>query len=250
MVKYLGGKSKLARQISETILAATPYRERYIEPFIGGGAMAEKMGGHFEHALYSDSHRDCVLMWQHGLAGGEFPETVTEDEYKAWRDAEPSGVRGFVGFAGSWGGKFFGGYGRDSTGRRNFIAEGLRNIERNLAGMRGRASTSVDELDYRLSDVRAGDVVYCDPPYADTTGYTTGDFDHDEFWQVVQGWAERGAEVFVSEFIAPEWVGEPIWSKERHITAHSGFDENGKRTMRKVDALFHLNRERLEDTPC
>jgi DNA adenine methylase len=47
-------------------------------------------------------------------------------------------------------------------------------------------------------------LIYCDPPYRDTTGYAaTGVFDHNEFWDVMRQWARQDNTVFVSEYTAP-----------------------------------------------
>lgn len=66
--------------------------------------------------------------------------------------------------------------------------------------------------DYRRFKPRGG-VVYCDPPYAATTGYDgTGGFDHAEFWQRMREWSKNSV-VLISEQQAPDdfkciWEGE------------------------------------------
>lgn len=65
--------------------------------------------------------------------------------------------------------------------------------------------------DYREYVHEEGDVVYCDPPYANTSQYNVGDFDSAAFWQ----WARsRDYPVYVSEYHAPEDFVS-IWSKEK-----------------------------------
>lgn len=60
--------------------------------------------------------------------------------------------------------------------------------------------------DYRDVDIPSGAVIYCDPPYRNTTRYSFSDFDSDEFWQWAQRQSRR-ASVYVSEETAPEgWV--------------------------------------------
>jgi hypothetical protein len=57
-------------------------------------------------------------------------------------------------------------------------------------------------------------VLYLDPPYDGTAGYSTGGFDSRAFWAWAQAQAENGVRVFVSEFNAPDgWV--PVWSVKR-----------------------------------
>lgn len=65
--------------------------------------------------------------------------------------------------------------------------------------------------DYREYVHEEGDVVYCDPPYANTAQYNVGDFDSAAFWQ----WARsRDYPVYVSEYHAPEDFVS-IWCKEK-----------------------------------
>lgn len=64
--------------------------------------------------------------------------------------------------------------------------------------------------DYREYVHEEGDVVYCDPPYAGTSGYGC-EFDHDAFWQ----WCRtRDFPVYVSEYRAPEDFIS-VWCKEK-----------------------------------
>ena len=67
------------------------------------------------HDHASDSHEDLILMWQALMRGEMEPfADVTEVEYAALKTAAPSARRGFVGFGASFGGGWFGGYGRHS----------------------------------------------------------------------------------------------------------------------------------------
>jgi len=63
-------------------------------------------------------------------------------------------------------------------------------------------------VDLQIPD---GSVVYCDPPYANTTKYKDG-FNHELFWAWVRGLVSQGHDVFVSEYVAPEDFVS-VWSK-------------------------------------
>ena len=55
-------------------------------------------------------------------------------------------------------------------------------------------------MDYRNVPLPEGCVVYCDPPYAGTSGYGNATFDTDAFWE----WArECERPLFISEYAAP-----------------------------------------------
>ena len=52
-------------------------------------------------------------------------------------------------------------------------------------------------------------LIYCDPPYQGTTGYKTGTFDHDKFFEWCREQAKKNI-VFVSEYKAPDDF-ECVW---------------------------------------
>lgn len=230
-MRYLGGKRRIAKPITETILATCGTgNSEYFEPFVGGGAVGARFGGKFERVSYSDSSPDLIEMWAALLDGWTPPEVVTVAEYKALRDSdEPSALRGFVGFGGSFGGKWFGGYARggfNSNGApRNHQAESRRAVLKDIQGMRGAGSTRFACADFADVDPSPGSVVYCDPPYVGTTGYSgVGEFDAERFWATAERWASAGAHVFVSSYAAPDdWP--VIWEQALRSSARIGSEE-------------------------
>jgi DNA adenine methylase len=137
-------------------------------------------------------------MWMAVQRGWVPPGTVTEAEYQRIKADPGSGpaLRAFVAFAGSWGGKEWGGYARGEG--RNFIDEGRRHVLKQAPLLQGVQLTA---LSYDQMDIPFGSVIYCDPPYAGTTKYKEG-IDHAAFWE----WVRRQSasnQVFVSEFTAP-----------------------------------------------
>jgi DNA adenine methylase len=77
-------------------------------------------------------------------------------------------------------------------------------------------------------------VIYCDPPYRDTTKYKTKAFDYDKFYQWCRETAETNT-VLVSEYSMPEDF-TCIWEKE-HKTYLSST------TNKKVEKLFIYNQK-------
>jgi DNA adenine methylase len=204
-MRYVGGKSKIAGKIANTILAHSDRRVAYLEPFVGGGAVFAKLGDHFLSSACGDTSADLILMWQ-ALANGWTPPTkISENEYRLLKGADPSPLRGLAGFGGSFGGKWFGGYARggyssDGTPRNHF-GESTRAATRIAKSMKG---ANIECKDYSAWNVNDSMVVYCDPPYADTQDYDAIDhFSRRRFWHVVDEWAETGAFVYVSEYKAP-----------------------------------------------
>lgn len=212
-MRYMGGKSRISKELAAVILGHTSKREVYVEPFVGGGAMAEKLAPHFGQTIISDLHADLMLMWNAVINKGWVPPTeVSYEQYQDLRYADDSSaLRGFVGFGCSFGGRWFEGYARYKD--TNFAQSSHNVVTRQAKAMAGATCLNVSFDD--LPPVEHAPVIYCDPPYADTKGYSTklGAFPHILFWEKARQWAESGADVYVSEYNAPDgWV--PIWEKE------------------------------------
>lgn len=81
---------------------------------------------------------------------------------------------------------------------------------------------------YKDVAIPDGAVVYCDPPYANTAKYVTGEFNSDEFWK----WADevsRTNPVYVSEYTAPDLDGwKSVLNIERKVTLGT---DNTKNSM-------------------
>ncbi len=162
-MRYLGGKSKIAKRLAAIIGTG----EEFLEPFMGGGAMTAALAPNFSYGRASDIHPDLIMLWQALSSGWIPPSRISEEEYYAIKESPPSALRGFCGFGPSWGGKFFGGYARG--GNRNYAYETKKSLLRDIELMK---NVSFSCIDYRLLSPSQNCVVYADPPYAETTGYS------------------------------------------------------------------------------
>jgi len=208
-VRYLGGKSKIAKRIAAVILATTNKRKRLIEPFVGGGGTLAVLAPHFQQFIAVDEHRDLILMFKALQDGWEPPSDISETRYKELREAPASAERGFVGFGPSWGGKWFGGYARGDG--RNYADETRRSLLRDRDAWKHGCFLWAD---YAAVSAGADDVIYCDPPYDGTTGYSGTPWNRQQFFDTATKWAKSGASVFLSEYDAPEpW--ECLWEVQR-----------------------------------
>lgn len=230
MVAYQGGKGTISKQLEQAILSHLPQgaRGHYWEPFLGGGSMAARMGQHFDHAHYSDAHGPLILMWQaaqagltqYGDPGHFFPEDITEEDYDYHRASQiHSPATGLIGFGASFGGRYFQSYvGHDSsTGEGTRYQVARRGLVRKTRAMQGKLSTSYQVASYLGLEPQPGDVLYCDPPYADTTGYSTGAFDHATFWAWAKAQSQRGCHLYISAYKAPAGF-TPIWEGHKRVT--------------------------------
>ena len=74
-------------------------------------------------------------------------------------------------------------------------------------------------------------LIYCDPPYQGTSGYKTGAFDHDRFFEWCRQQAKKNI-VFVSEYNAPDdfievWRGEvkTNFASQRKAATHNAVEK-------------------------
>lgn len=74
-------------------------------------------------------------------------------------------------------------------------------------------------------------MIYCDPPYAGTTAYSSGGFDSAAFWQKCRDLSEENL-VFISEYAAPPDFVE-VWRKDVNLEVRSN-----KAGERRIEKLF------------
>jgi len=222
-MKYMGSKNRHAKELLPIILKDRKDGQWYVEPFVGGANMIDKVDG---NRIGSDLDEDLIYLWQ-GVSNGWMPPVeFAEDKYKVIKNSEPSPLRGYTAFALSYGGKKFGGWRRDSAGNRNYVAEAYRNAEKQFPKLR---DVNFYCLPYDKLNIPNDSIVYCDPPYQGTTKYRN-DFDHDKFWQWVRETSKEHT-VFVSEYNAPDDF-ECVWEKQ--VNSSLAKDTGSKKNIEKL----------------
>lgn len=220
-MRYIGGKARQARRIADAMLARRGETWAYLEPFLGAASVATLMAPEFDRVKLTDRHLDIPHLWRAIRDGWVPPTEMDVGQYTRLSHAAPSALRAWAGFAASYNGKWFGGYGPTApSAGRDYLAEAQRAALRKAPGLQG---ATIHWADYRQHLPGEGWLVYCDPPYADTMGYYGGGlpptFDHEEFWATMNTWADLGARVFVSEYTAPEgWTS--VLDCDRVATVH------------------------------
>lgn len=194
-MRYLGGKHRIAKWLLEQIQPIRGKR-RLIEPFCGGLSATVTL----QPEIASDASIPLMSLILACRQGWEPPTVLSELEYQHARKLPASDpLHGFAAFCCSFGGKYWGGYARE-TGR-NFALQGRNSLMRKIESTR---STNFICCPYHGLEVQTGDVWYCDPPYAGTTmGYATEPWESDKFWEWCRATANKGTTVIVSEFKAP-----------------------------------------------
>lgn len=226
-MKYMGSKSKYAEELLDVMRIECggnfyPYHT-YVEPFVGGANVIDKTKKYenFNIRIGNDINTYLIAMFQAVQKGWQPPTKVTEQDYKTCKEnlkfsLNPTPIEkalfAFVGIGCSYGGKWFGGYARgsDKNGKpRNYAKESAKNLLNQKVGI-----TDVIFYNVHYKNISIPDecLIYCDPPYAQTTKYGSH-FESDKFWDWCNEMSKRGHKVFVSEYQAPkDW--KCIWEKE------------------------------------
>ena len=216
-MKYVGSKNRLSKQIA-------PIIQRYIdelgdsckgywEPFVGGANMIDKIK--CDNKYGSDTHRYLIALLQHiQLTVNDIPKTISKEEYVSVRNNPnlyPDWYVGLVGFCASYNGKWFGGYANGVKTKigtiRNYTDEAITNLI--------KQAPTLKNIHFKCKDFRNinnihGYVIYCDPPYHDTTKYSTEDFPYDEFYDWCKHMTRIGNIVLISEYYMPDGF-QCIW---------------------------------------
>jgi len=202
-MQYFGGKQRISKQICEFINSThTHTHTHYAEPFCGSCNVATKVN--IPNKLLNDKNNYLISMFQELQNGWVPPDFVSEEDYKNARinmDKEPH-VAGFVGFACSFAGKFFGGYARDSKGcgesGGNYALRGKNSILKKMSDLTNAKFTCEDFQNLNYNNA----LIYCDPPYKDTTPYykkILGTFPYDTFIEWTKKQSENNT-VLISEY--------------------------------------------------
>lgn len=240
-MKYVGSKNRLSKYIAPIIQKYIDDNniQVYYEPFAGGLNMIDKIK--CPTRIANDVHEELIHIWNALRGGWTPPEYISESEYKNVKenkDKYPSYYVGYVGFHSTFGGKYFGGYARsfksDGITPRIMSNETYRNTMKQLPHVTDVQCVSWDYTKVEIHNA----IIYCDPPYQNTTKYSTEKFDYEDFWQWCRDMNKHNI-VLISEYNAPDDF-ECIWSKETlaNFDCNRGEDLNKKK---RVEKLFKWN---------
>lgn len=226
----MGSKHRIAKDILPIILKDRKPGQWYVEPFVGGANMIDKVDG---LRLGADSNPYIIEALKLIRDNPEsLPDHVSEDYYQELKQKkELNGVTGVVGFGCSFGSKWFSGYARDPKGGQNYAKNARNNALKQSPSLKGVLFQSTS---YKYLDIPENSIIYCDPPYEGTTKYKDA-FNHSEFWDWVRQKSTEGHSVFVSEYNAPEDFIY-VWQKEQKTALN-----NQAESKKAIEKLFILN---------
>lgn len=193
-MQYQGGKAKLWPWIVPH-LRGRFVGQPYLEPFVGGAWVMANFTAPSERYA-GDSDADLIELWQAVQKDWMPPKEVTEDAYHVLKMAPRSALKGFVKFGCSWRGKPWGGFAR--SGARNYAQNASNSIQKKRPGLSGVKFFCKDYREWNPQ----GCLIYCDPPYENTTGYAEK-FDWPAFWSVMRDWTKLNR-VLISSYEAPD----------------------------------------------
>lgn len=224
---YMGSKSRIAKDILPFILPHLKSGQWYVEPFVGGCNVIDKVNHSLR--LGSDSNKYLIALLKYVQDGNELPAYIEKEEYqkvKANPDAYADWYVGYVGFICTYKGKFFNGFAGKTIVKggkeRDYQREKRNNLlKQDLSGIKFVCST------YDKLEIPDNSIIYCDPPYQESTTYKDS-FDSAKFWDWCRDMSKRNT-IFISEYKAPEDF-RCIWSKE----LSSNLSGDNKKSVEKL----------------
>jgi len=232
-MKYMGSKNRIAKHILPIMLEEADKQgiTTWVEPFVGGANLIDKVPERFTRVGYDLNEHTIAAMLGVRDFVEELPTIVTEDYYKEIKKTPPHPITSWVRYECSFGAKFENGFARNNQGT-NYALCG-----KNLALKQSPKIQSVEFICASYSSIKAeNSLIYCDPPYQGTTGYKTGAFNHEEFFQWCRCMKSKGNIVFVSEYNAPDDF-ELVWQGEIKTNFSSTRKES---THNAVEKLFKV----------
>lgn len=237
-MKYMGSKSRIIKEILPIILKGKKEEQFYVEPFAGGMNSICEISG---NRIANDIHHELIEMWKALIDGNLIPNEITKDEYNKIKDNKLDYKPALVGWAGfncSFKGKYFGGYAGNtlikSGSYGNYQQEAIKNINKQIPKLKG---VIFQNLPYNKLVLPTNSIIYCDPPYRDTTEYKDNKFNSDLFWKWVRIKSKEGHKIFVSEYQAPIDF-ECIWEKQIKSSLSSNGIIGGSKLS--IEKLFTL----------
>lgn len=232
-MKYMGSKNRIAKYILPIILKDRKENQYFISPFCGGGNMIDKVDG---NRIATDNNEYLIealkLIRDNPESLPKTNKLFSEEDYKNIKNNKDKNkaLYGYVGFALSYAGKWFGGWCRDKERKRDYVKEAYNNAIKQSIKLKNVKLKygSFDSFDYPKNSI-----IYCDPPYKNTTKYNTT-FDYNNFYKWCRNMKEIGHTIFISEYYMPDDF-KCVWQKE--IVSSLTKDTGSKKGIEKLFTL-------------
>jgi len=231
-MKYMGSKNRIAKHLLPIMLDECEKHgiTKWVEPFVGGANMIDKVPDSFDRVGYDLNDHVIHALIDIRDNAECLPDSISEEEYKSYYGKPAETFLSLARFGASFGGKFENGYARGKAADgspRNYWSETKRNALKQSPQIQNVQfiCDSYENLDFEDC------LIYCDPPYQGTSGYKTGAFDHEKFFEWCREQAKKNI-VFVSEYNAPDdfecvWQGEikTNFASQRKVATHNAVEK-------------------------
>lgn len=237
-MKYMGSKARHAKHILPIILKDRKPDQWYVEPFVGGANVIDKVDG---KRIGADINYYVIVMLYALSNGWTPPEHIDKPTYDKHRkmyyagDTSVPALTGYIGINGSYNGRFFdGGYAgvvNTKSGKvRDYPNEAYKNVMKQSGGLSG---VRFIHKDYKNLDIPPNSIIYCDIPYYGTKEYREckNKFNHEEFWRWCREKKAEGHTIFVSEYNAPD---DFICVWEKQVNSSLTKDTGAKKATEKL----------------
>ena len=249
-MKYMGSKNRIAKNILPIILKNRTKDQYYIEPFVGGANMIDKVDG---KRIGLDLNPYLISLFKGLQENKPLNFNIDKNLYDKARNQYYNEIKGlnsennfssfelgWIGFMASANGRFFeGGYSGKSITKsgltRDYIKESINNI---LKQKENLIDIDFFNKDYRDFNYPNNSIIYCDIPYKDTKAYSfSKKFNYEEFYDWVRNMNNKGHEIFISEYSMPNDF-KIIWEQEVKSSLSANNISGGNKTS--IERLFVL----------
>lgn len=238
-MKYMGSKNRLSKELVPIIQSYIDDNniENYLEPFVGGANIIDKIK--CKNRYGSDNHKYLIALLKGLSKDYEPPKNISEEEYKyikTHQNQYNDCFLGYVGFQLSYGAKWFDTFRRDRIGKRKYDEEAYRNVMKQKPLLK---NIHFQCCDFREIKPIKNFVIYCDPPYKNSTKYSTSkDFPYEEFYQWCRKMSKNNI-ILISEYEMPNDF-KCIWEKTYNCLLYSDKKSNDNKNKR-IEKLFIIN---------
>lgn len=205
-VQYPGSKRKLAKHLLPIMLK---HRQRrpWVEPFVGGANMIDKVSG---KRIGADINPYLIALLKAIQNNWMPPDTLTKNEYldiQENKERYPPEMVGFALIPCSY--RAFYNRGFAQRGDRNYAKQAKNNLIKQRPFIEGVEFVCADYLNLKIEE---SSFIYCDPPYLDTHGYGHEfSFNPADFWEWCRARGKDGHTIYISNTEAPPDFQE-VWS--------------------------------------
>lgn len=163
ILKYMGSKARIAKYILPIILKDREPNQYYVEPFVGGANIIDKVDG---LRIGADINEDLINLLN-GLKNEWIPkETYTKEDYiNAKNGLNNCPIEtGYISINCSYSGKYWGRYaGKSETkqGLRDYTNEAYKNVTKQSKLIK---DIMFIHSSYHELEIPNNSIIYCDPP--------------------------------------------------------------------------------------